>query len=143
MRRLGGIGLLLSAMLVIALLLSLRWCVGIFAPHTMNVGGIPYNGVFVNEANLAFVAVPPLEEWQVVSGRRMPRWRMSWWRPAIDDVFFRARCLPLIYPLLLMAIPSALLWRRHRLTLPGHCSQCSYNLTGNVSGVCPECGTPV
>ena len=23
---------------------------------------------------------------------------------------------------------------------PGHC-QCGYNLTGNTSGVCPECGT--
>lgn len=23
------------------------------------------------------------------------------------------------------------------------CSRCSYDLTGNVSGVCPECGTPV
>lgn len=22
-----------------------------------------------------------------------------------------------------------------------HCGQCGYNLTGNVSGVCPECGT--
>ena len=25
----------------------------------------------------------------------------------------------------------------------GHCQQCGYNLTGNVSGVCPECGTEV
>jgi len=25
---------------------------------------------------------------------------------------------------------------------PGHCPKCSYNLRGNVSGVCPECGTP-
>lgn len=25
----------------------------------------------------------------------------------------------------------------------GHCKQCGYNLTGNVSGVCPECGTKV
>ncbi len=24
-----------------------------------------------------------------------------------------------------------------------HCTRCGYNLTGNVSGVCPECGTPV
>ncbi len=24
----------------------------------------------------------------------------------------------------------------------GHCQQCGYNLTGNTSGVCPECGTP-
>jgi predicted RNA-binding Zn-ribbon protein involved in translation (DUF1610 family) len=23
------------------------------------------------------------------------------------------------------------------------CRKCGYNLTGNVSGVCPECGTPV
>jgi hypothetical protein len=23
------------------------------------------------------------------------------------------------------------------------CEQCGYNLTGNVTGVCPECGTPV
>lgn len=24
---------------------------------------------------------------------------------------------------------------------PGHCTRCGYNLTGNVSGRCPECGT--
>ncbi|MBN1342741.1 MAG: hypothetical protein JXQ73_08690 [Phycisphaerae bacterium] len=23
---------------------------------------------------------------------------------------------------------------------PGHCGRCGYDLTGNVSGVCPECG---
>ena len=23
------------------------------------------------------------------------------------------------------------------------CTKCQYNLTGNVSGVCPECGTPI
>ncbi len=26
--------------------------------------------------------------------------------------------------------------------LPGHCRRCAYDLTGNVSGVCPECGCP-
>lgn len=25
----------------------------------------------------------------------------------------------------------------------GVCAACGYNLTGNVSGICPECGTPV
>ena len=25
----------------------------------------------------------------------------------------------------------------------GRCARCGYDLTGNVSGVCPECGTPV
>lgn len=30
-----------------------------------------------------------------------------------------------------------------RVPRPGHCPRCGYNLTGNLSGVCPECGTPV
>ena len=30
-------------------------------------------------------------------------------------------------------------WRRKR----GLCTGCSYNLTGNESGVCPECGTKI
>lgn len=25
---------------------------------------------------------------------------------------------------------------------PGHCRKCDYDLTGNRSGTCPECGTP-
>ena len=25
----------------------------------------------------------------------------------------------------------------------GHCTNCDYNLTGNTSGICPECGTPI
>jgi hypothetical protein len=33
--------------------------------------------------------------------------------------------------------------RLSRFAPPGHCSTCGYNLTGNVSGVCPECGTSV
>jgi len=31
-------------------------------------------------------------------------------------------------------------WRRRR---HGLCLKCGYNLTGNLSGVCPECGTKV
>lgn len=31
--------------------------------------------------------------------------------------------------------------RRRRRRRKGLCAQCGYNLTGNVSGVCPECGS--
>ena len=31
----------------------------------------------------------------------------------------------------------------HRAHQQGRCAICGYNLTGNTSGVCPECGTPV
>jgi hypothetical protein len=38
-------------------------------------------------------------------------------------------------------------WRRlrwlRRVCAANHCRHCSYNLTGNVSGVCPECGRGV
>jgi len=31
---------------------------------------------------------------------------------------------------------------KKRQALRGHCRGCGYDLTGNVSGVCPECGRP-
>ena len=48
--------------------------------------------------------------------------------------------LPLWLPLVLLALPTALLfWLDRRKLRPGSCV-CAYDLTGNVSGVCPECG---
>ncbi|HNO78689.1 MAG TPA: hypothetical protein PKN33_11570 [Phycisphaerae bacterium] len=43
-------------------------------------------------------------------------------------------------PLIAFAILAFILWRLRRFA-GGHCQQCGYDLTGNESGVCPECGT--
>lgn len=32
---------------------------------------------------------------------------------------------------------------RRRRKNPGICAKCKYDLTGNLSGICPECGTPL
>ena len=32
--------------------------------------------------------------------------------------------------------------RKRKRISTGHCPSCNYNLTGNTSGICPECGTP-
>jgi rubrerythrin len=40
-----------------------------------------------------------------------------------------------------LAVATRLLPLLARRIPPGHCQRCGYNLTGNVSGVCPECGT--
>jgi len=37
----------------------------------------------------------------------------------------------------------ALAISRPRVTLPGHCPKCDYDLTGNSSGICPECGEAI
>jgi hypothetical protein len=67
-----------------------------------------------------------------------PRWGVHIWRfqRAIVQVQ-----LPLWIPFLLVALPTSyLFWRDRRRIPPGRCRKCGYNLTGNVSGVCPECG---
>jgi hypothetical protein len=44
--------------------------------------------------------------------------------------------------LLTAPLPTVRLWRRlrRRRFAPGHCRGCGYDLRGNESGVCPECG---
>ncbi len=81
---------------------------------------------------------------------------MSWWYrdmqgpvvlPEIHEFFAgRAVGLPLwpSIPIAIVAIMQIIsrspLWKRR--TRSGFC-KCGYDLTGNVSGRCPECGTPV
>ena len=56
----------------------------------------------------------------------------------------RATWIPLWIPLALCAIPTAFLWYCDRRRFaPGHCQRCGYDLTGNVSGRCSECGEKV
>jgi hypothetical protein len=46
-----------------------------------------------------------------------------------------------------IAVLAILMWVLRRgarpRVLPGHCQKCGYDLTGNESGRCPECGEPV
>ncbi len=54
--------------------------------------------------------------------------------------------LTAVSPLLIAVPPTVILFwrvRQHRIVPLGYCQQCGYNLTGNESGVCPECATPV
>ncbi len=53
--------------------------------------------------------------------------------------------VPLWIPLLLAVVTTGVLsWRRYRLVnRAGHCVSCGYDLTGNTSGVCPECGVEI
>jgi hypothetical protein len=48
--------------------------------------------------------------------------------------------VPIWLPLMVSTSAAVFLWRSGRRTPGGHCEKCGYDLTGNVSGRCPECG---
>ena len=57
-----------------------------------------------------------------------------------------AICLPLWFLLIVFAAYPTITFirgplRRYRRHRKGLCVTCGYNLTGNISGTCPECGT--
>ena len=73
------------------------------------------------------------------------RW---FWRanrtPARNRARQDAMQIPLYIPFAIVAVPCASQfawdWRRTRRRQAGGCTQCGYDLAGNTTGVCPECG---
>lgn len=56
----------------------------------------------------------------------------------------RQSLLTLFLAMSTVAVPMIAVWIKHERNIaPGYCQKCRYDLTGNVSGICPECGTKV
>lgn len=63
------------------------------------------------------------------------------WPRYDSDDFWRQASVPIWLPWLVVALPTGFLFLIDRPRFPqGHCQRCGYNLTGNVSGRCSECG---
>lgn len=78
----------------------------------------------------------------------------AWFAPKDRPVFYYMSGGPfhmLAFPAFVLLAPFVLLlgvlsmpwWRRLRRRRRGCCVACGYDLTGNVSGACPECGADV
>lgn len=51
--------------------------------------------------------------------------------------------VPLFLLFLVIAMSTSGLWYFDHCAQRGHCRKCDYDLTGNMSGICPECGAPI
>ena len=68
-------------------------------------------------------------------------WESPWW---ISLTHFASGLATLAFLSVMLLLPDSVRsspGRRRRAS--GQCLQCGYPLTGNVSGVCPECGTAI
>jgi hypothetical protein len=52
-------------------------------------------------------------------------------------------CVELLAPTLVLVLLPVACPRRFLAEMEHHCQNCDYNLKGNVSGICPECGVPI
>jgi len=66
------------------------------------------------------------------------------WRPVRSFGPLSVVATPLWIPTVAFATATYLFWRSggRRRYPAGRCQKCGYDLTGNVSGRCPECGEP-
>lgn len=94
------------------------------------------------------INAPPLPPPPLVESLRMDifsvrrEFRDSWIRLNNWPRFSGNVLIPVWLPLLATVALSSMLWIVDRRQVrSGFCSTCGYDLTGNVSGRCPECGT--
>lgn len=64
--------------------------------------------------------------------------RLWWHTAALAVLFVAAVLMVLLHPM--YRRPTEKDVERHFGLNPRHCGRCDYDLTGNISGVCPECG---
>jgi hypothetical protein len=80
------------------------------------------------------------------AGEHRLRWWPMWNRKSHWPMqpFYVGIALPLWIPALMAALCAGLLvWLERRRLPPQCCQACGYDLTGNASGTCPECGSIV
>ena len=104
--------------------------------HRRRDGIDPAPGFHLEPTKFGFANVNRISGWREPGGggvRQVTNTRSQW-------------SFPLWLPALVLALPAvgrvASRLRRRNRRLTGRCISCGYDLTGNLSGTCPECGGP-
>lgn len=128
--KLSIVGLATSALIAAAFLTSVGWTYG-YADRTLVVcsSGVLFFG--------GREPIGPPPGWYFTENISDPR--ILW----LPELYGEGIGVPLWIPFVVIVVSSLVGVRRCRGHPPPHCQKCGYNLTGNVSGVCPECGRPI
>lgn len=90
----------------------------------------------LDDDDLGFEIRKNLATWGEMAERLLPIWEPGF------DYFYGS--IPLWPFVLVSAATTGFLWFKSlRRDMRGKCETCDYDLTGNQSGICPECGTPI
>ena len=128
-------GMTLSGLLFLVLLLSNIWVFGYVGSKygfAVTNGSLLLGPCSTWRSKIGWVFYDPFES------------STLGWVPS--HAFDRTRSfnLELWKPLLTLIVLTAIAWLTNRFRFPlSHCQRCGYNLKGNTSGACPECGTPL
>ncbi len=147
-RRTGRIlkraGLALSLIIVVQWGLSQFWAWGY-----LETTSFPFTVCGIGDGSLVYANLigpaPRFSGWFVRESTEDMNWKPQW----EGNPGLRVITLPLWIPfaltlLVFFVLPKAFLRWRERYRIPLHCCQkCGYDLTGNVSGICPECGEKI
>lgn len=134
------VAVVLAMSFLVATVVTSGW---LLSYRSMDFGVIVSHGCF----SVTTIRSPPSYLGWAAHANRKPQIR---WLPfALSEPFGapgRPRWIvgvPLWIPGALVFILAIVWFRECRRSEPGHCRKCRYNLAGNVSGVCPECGTRI
>lgn len=127
-------GLALGLVMLVAWGISVRW----------RIFGVLTNGLFVlGDGAISFDWTPQTGNTGWVIQSANGSYGLEW--PTLMDTgagLFLS--LPFWIPVAITGLISVFLWLTERRTIVAtHCGNCCYDLCTNVSGVCPECGTPI
>ena len=157
-RILKWVGLAMSGVVVLAWVISRATSIMVDPTKSLRVaiygGGVRYAiwrpGRTDDLVGVVWIQTPPKAEkqgWYLceVYGAEATRWLPSVGvsDPALRGTIVHTAYIPFWMLLALVGLPTAILWYRDRRWPKGRCQSCGYDLTGNVSGICPECGEPI